>query len=81
MLKGLKGAGALYARAKAIAGRIDSPELEAELNACKKLNRILKRIHADGFGKKDANKKALEKLAKSIAGTMAAKRAEHLIAL
>lgn len=81
MLKGLKGAKVLHARALAIVERLGTSELEAELDACKKLDRILKKIHADGFGKNEAHKKALEKLLKSLAGTKAAKRAEHLISL
>lgn len=81
MLKRLKGAETLHARAKSISESLASPELKTEIDACKKLNRLLDKIHEDGFGKKDAHKKALEKLIESDAGTMAAKRAEHLIAL
>jgi len=77
----VKGLDELATRAAALDSRLSDPEMKREVEASKSLARILDRVYEDGFGKKDKNKKSLEKIAKQFPGTAAATRASRLLAL
>ncbi|MFT5291445.1 MAG: hypothetical protein ACI82F_003527 [Planctomycetota bacterium] len=81
MMNGLQGTGDLLERASLLSARISSPEMKTEVDACKKLARLLDKVHEEGFGKKDKHRRALEKFAQAHPGTMAATRARHLSGL
>ena len=76
---GVAGLDDLAARAADLAARLSSPEMKEEREACKTLERILERIHEDGFGKKEKNRTSLEKIAKQYDTTRAGARARHLL--
>jgi hypothetical protein len=79
--KGVKGSGELADRLASLDDRLSSDEMKQDRDAAAVLQRILKKIHADGFGKKDKHRNSLEKFARKYDGTLAAKRARHLLDL
>lgn len=77
----LKGAGELERRQAELDSRLQSADLAGEREAAAALERVLVRLHADGFDKKGKLAHQLEKLVEEHAGTKAAERARHLLSL
>lgn len=77
--KGLADDADLAARATAIAERLETPEVEAEVKAAQSLARIEATLAEDGF--EDKIVKRLEKFAEKNPNTKAAERARYLATL